>query len=59
MKRHSGKQGRYCFKGVLMKEVGSRSNNCVSQKRAQIDSLVIYCKNNSKKHNNNKYRRNL
>ena len=43
MKRHSGKHERYCFKVALIK--------------AQIESLVIYCKNNSKKHN--KYRRNL
>ena len=56
MKRRSGKHGRYCFKGALMKEVRSRtSNNCVSlkkKKKAQIESLVIYRKNNSKTHNN-------
>ena len=54
MKRRSGKHGRYCFKGALMKEVRSRtSNNCVSlkKKKAQIESLVIYRKNNSKTHN--------
>ena len=58
MKRRSGKHGRYCFKGALMKEVRSRtSNNCVSQKKkkkVQIESLVIYRKNNSKTHNNAK-----
>ena len=53
MKKHSGKLGRYCFKGALMKEVRSRTSNyCVWQKRAQIESLVIYSKNDSKKHNN-------
>ena len=58
MKRHLGKHVRYFFKVALMKEVRSRTSNyCVSQKRAQIESLVIYYKNNSKKHN--KYRRNL
>ena len=44
MKRRSGKHGRYCFKGALMKEVRSRtSNNCVSQKKKKKKStnLVI------------------
>ena len=34
-------------------QVRSRtSNHCVSQKRAKIESLVIYHKSDSKKHNN-------
>ena len=56
MKRHSGKHGSYCFKVALMKEknqiLSRTSNYCVSQKKAQIESLLIYCKSNSKKHNN-------
>ena len=56
MKRHLGKHERHCFKGALIKEKKSSAfknfNYCVSQKRAQIESLVIYRKNNSKKHNN-------
>ena len=42
-----------CFNERKKNQVRSRtSNHCVSQKRAQIESLVIYRKNNSKKHNN-------
>ena len=56
MKRHSGKHGRYCFKVAIIKEknqVRSRTSNyCVSKKRAQIDSLVIYHKKTSNKYNN-------
>ena len=57
MKRHSGKHVRYCFKVALMKEkknqVRSRTSNyCVSQNKSRNESLVIYPKNNSKKHNN-------
>ena len=57
MKRHSGKHGRYCFKVALMKEKKNQlrsktSNYCLSQKRAQIESLVVYHKNILKKHNN-------
>ena len=34
-------------------QVRSRTfNYCVSQRRAQIESFVIYCKNISKKYNN-------
>ena len=42
-----------CFYERRKNQVRSRTfNYCVSQKRAQIESLVIYCKNNSKKHKN-------
>ena len=42
-----------CFNKRKKNQVLSRTSNyCVSQKRAQIESLVIYRKNNSKKHNN-------
>ena len=42
---------------VLMKEINYQvrsrtSNHCVSQKRAQIESWVIYHKSNTKNHNN-------
>ena len=42
-----------CFNERKKNQVRSRTfNYCVSQKRAQIESFVIYRKNNSKKHNN-------
>ena len=57
MKRHSGEHGRYCFKVALMKEkkikyVQELLIIAYSKKRAQIESIVIYRKNKSKKHNN-------
>ena len=57
MKRHSGKYRRYCFKVALMKEIKTKSvqvllNIVYRGNRAQIESLVIYRKSNSKKHNN-------
>ena len=42
-----------CFYERRKNQVRSRTfNYCVSQKRAQIESLVIYRKSNLKKHNN-------
>ena len=57
MKRHLGKHGRYCFKVALMKEKKIKYFQelliiVYRKKRGQIESLVIYRKNNSKKQNN-------
>ena len=57
MKRHLVKHGKYFVKVALIKE---KKNKYVQKllviayrkKRAQIESLVIYRKNNSKKKNN-------
>ena len=53
-----GKHGRYCFKVALMKKKKKKNKNVKElliivhrKKRAQIESLVIYRKNNFKKHN--------
>ena len=57
MKRRSGKHGRYCFKGALMKEVRSRTSNIVyrkkKKKKKQIVSLVIYHKKTPSKNQKN------
>ena len=53
LKGHSGKHGMYCFKGGLMKEVRATTcNSCALQKKSANWVIVIFCKNNSKKHNN-------
>ena len=56
MKRHSSKHGRYCFKVALIKEKYIKYVLelviMFRKKRAQIESLAIYRKNNSKKNSN-------
>ena len=57
MKRHSGEHGEYVFKVALMKEKKSSTFKelliiAYRKKRAQNESIVIYRKDKSKKHNN-------
>ena len=57
MKRHSGKHPRYCFKIGLMQEKKMKYVQKLliivyRKKGTQIEPLVMYRKNNSKKHFN-------
>ena len=55
MKRHSGKQKvllQSCFNEKKIKYFQELLIAVYRKKRAKIESLVIYRKNNSKKHNN-------
>ena len=57
MKRHLVKHGKYCVKVTLIKEKKNKYLQkllviAYRKKRAQMESLVIYRKNNLKKQNN-------
>ena len=59
MKKHSGKHRKYCLKVAAMKEkkikyVQELLIIVYRKRRAQIESLVIYCNSNLKKHYNMK-----
>ena len=60
MKRHSGKHGRYSFKGSLMKEVRSRTSNyCVSEKKSTNWVISHLLQKQLEKAQKYKYRRNI